>query len=88
MIIYFHPRFQKNYRKLDSKTKIQAEFRVTRFKIDPFDSILGTHHLHEKLKKQLSFSINSRCRILFEFVGKKQNEVIFLDIGDHDIYSV
>ena len=86
MIIYFHPRFQKSYRRLDPKTKAQAEFKVARFKVDPFDGILGTHHLHGKLKRQLSFSVNSRFRILFEFIGKKQDEVIFLDVGDHDIY--
>lgn len=34
----------------------------------------------------MSFSVNSRDRILFEFVGKNHNEVIFLDVGDHDIY--
>ena len=86
MIIYYHPRFQRSFRKLNPKTKAQAELRVKIFKNNPFQPILGTHHLHGKLKKQMSFSVNSRDRILFEFVGKNHNEVIFLDVGDHDIY--
>ena len=86
MIIYYHPRFQKSYRKLDPKTRVTAEFRIKRFKADPYESFLATHHLHGKLKNQLSFSVNSRYRILFEFVGRNHDEVIFLDIGEHDIY--
>ncbi|MEK7069140.1 MAG: hypothetical protein AAB947_02025 [Patescibacteria group bacterium] len=63
-----------------------ADRRILLFRRDPFDPRLDTHPLHGKLKKQWSFSINQRDRILFEFLDKKKEEVAFLDIGDHSIY--
>ena len=86
MTIYYHPRFQRKYRKLDAQIKAQAEESVALFRRDPFHVRLDTHQLHGKLKKQWSFSINNRDRILFEFLNKTKTEVVFLDIGDHRIY--
>jgi len=86
MIIYYHPHFRRNYRGLDKQVKAQAEESVTLFRRGPFHVRLDTHRLHGKLKKQWSFSVNSRDRILFEFLNKAQTEVVFLDIGDHRIY--
>ncbi len=86
MTIYYHPRFQRSYRGLDEQIKVQAEERVALFKRDPFNIRLDAHRLHGKLKKQWSFSINNRERILFEFLNKAKTEVVFLDIGDHRIY--
>lgn len=86
MKIYYHPRFKRSYRGLDSQIKVQAEESVALFRTDPFNIRLDTHRLHGKLKKQWSFSINSRYRILFEFLDKAKTEAVFLDIGDHRIY--
>lgn len=86
MTIYHHPRFLRNYRKLDEQTKAQAEKQVALFRRSPFDTRLDTHRLHGKLSKQWSFSVNNRERVLFEFLNKAQTEVVFLDIGDHRIY--
>lgn len=86
MIIYHHPRFKKSYYGLDEQIKAQAEKSVALFRSDPFNVCLDTHRLHGKLKKQWSFSVNIRHRILFEFLNKAQTEVVFLDIGDHRIY--
>ena len=72
---------------MDQKTKNQSEIKIAIFKKNPFDSRLATHHLHGKLKNQLSFSVNARYRILFEFLDKKQDEIVFLDIGTHDLYK-
>ena len=65
MIIYYHPHFRRNYRGLDKQVKAQAEESVTLFRRGPFHVRLDTHRLHGKLKKQWSFSVNSRDRILF-----------------------
>ena len=86
MIVYYHPRFQRSFRKLDRNVKKQGEGVVALFKRDPFNIRLDTHRLHGKLERQWSFSIDSRNRILFEFLDKVQKEVVFLDIGDHRIY--
>ena len=86
MTIYYHPRFQRSYRGLESQIKADAEERVALFLIDPFDIRLDTHRLHGKLKKQWSFSVNNRYRILFEFLNKAKDEIVFLDVGTHSIY--
>ena len=87
MTIYYHPRFSRSFRRLDPKTKVQAEARIAIFRDNPFDSRLKTHHLHGKLKRQLSFSVNSRMRVLFEFFDDEYREAVLLDIGDHNIYK-
>lgn len=87
MIIYYHPLFAKNYRLLEVKIKRKAELKIRIFKSNPFDVRLRTHHLHGKLKNQWSFSIDGVFRILFEFLSKNKKEVVFLDIGAHEIYK-
>lgn len=86
MIIYHHQRFRRSYYGLDEQIKAQAEESVALFRRDPFNVRLDTHRLRGKLKKQWSFSVNNRYRILFEFLNKAQTEAVFLDIGDHRIY--
>jgi len=84
MIIYFHPRFRGVFKKLPSLVKKKAERREKIFRRNPFDPRLDTHKLHGKLKTQWSFAIDDKYRILFEFYN---NDVIFLDAGDHDLYK-
>ncbi|KKU67993.1 MAG: Plasmid stabilization system [Parcubacteria group bacterium GW2011_GWA2_47_16] len=86
MTIYYHPRFQRNYRGLDEQIRTQAEESISLFQSDPFNIRLDTHRLHGRLKKQWSFSVNNRDRILFEFLNKSHTEVVFLDVGPHSIY--
>ena len=86
MIVYHHPHFKRSYRKLDRQIKEQAEERVALFKRDPFNIRLDTHRLHGKLKRQWSFSVDGRNRVLFEFLNTAKTEAVFLDIGDHRIY--
>ena len=86
MTIYYHPRFRRNYRGLESQIKAQAEESVALFRLDPFNIRLDTHPLHGKLKNQWSFLVNNRYRILFEFLNKARTEVVFLDVGSHSIY--
>ena len=86
MIIYYHPHFQRKYRGLDKQIQAQAEESVAFFRQNPFNIRLDTHRLHGKLRKQWSFSVSNRDRILFEFLDKAQTEVVFLDIGPHSIY--
>lgn len=86
MTIYYHPRFRRSFRGLDNEKKTQAEESIALFRSDPFNIRLDTHRLHGKLKKQWSFSVTNRDRVLFEFLNKDQTEVVFLDIGDHRIY--
>ena len=86
MTIYYHPRFQRCYKRLDPQIRLTAEKRIALFRKDALDQRLGTHRLHGKLKSLWSFSIDSRYRVLFEFINASQSEVIFLDIGNHSLY--
>ncbi len=86
MTIYLYPRYRRSFKRLDAQLQKLANERIVIFRQNAFDPRLDTHSLHGKLKNQWSFSVDGRNRILFEFLNKKKNEVVFLDIGDHSIY--
>lgn len=87
MTIHVYTRYRHSYKKLDSQLQELANQRISIFQNNLFDSRLDTHRLHGKLKNQWSFSVDGRNRILFEFLDKKKEDVVFLDIGDHSIYK-
>ncbi len=84
MKIFYAARFERHYKKLSPEIKQRAEQGEDIFRADPFHSLLKTHKLHGKLKNQWSFSVDNTYRIIFEFDDR---DVIFLDIGDHDLYK-
>lgn len=84
MNIYYHSRFKESYEKLPLSVKKKAELKENIFRENLFNSKLRTHKLHGKLKNQWSFSIDIKYRILFEF---DNNDVIFLDVGNHKLYK-
>jgi len=86
MTIYYHPQYSRSYGRLDSPLRRLVDERIKIFRADAFDPRIDTHRLHGKLKKQWSFSIDRRNRVLFEFLNKAKSEVVFLDVGDHSIY--
>lgn len=86
MTIFYKTRFLRGFYRLDPQLRKLTKERIMQFQHNPFDSRLDTHTLHGKLKKQWSFSVDSRYRILFEFLNNKKDEVVFLDIGNHSIY--
>lgn len=84
MTIFYHPRFHKSFAALPEVFQHKVERRVSIFRKDPHDHRLDTHKLHGKLQNFWSFSVDDKYRILFEF---DNSDVIFLDIGDHDLYK-
>ncbi len=82
--IYYHPQFRKSFLCLPEEVKRKAKSRIKIFKENPFHPLLDTHKLHGKLKEQRSFSVKGQYRILFIF---DNSDVIFLDIGPHEIYK-
>ncbi len=85
MQISYSPRFARHYRKLPLSEKLEIEEREEIFRHNPFDPRLKTHKLHGGYRGYWSFSVSRSKRIMFELVG--QNKVIFINIGDHDIYK-
>ena len=83
--INFTSKFAKNFKKLPTDIKLQAEKRIDLFRESPKSSNLKTHKLSGILNEFFSFRVNYSYRIIFAFENSK--ELTFIDIGDHSIYS-
>ncbi|MFC1663900.1 type II toxin-antitoxin system mRNA interferase toxin, RelE/StbE family [Patescibacteria group bacterium] len=86
MKIYYSSKFAREYRKLPLKIKKIAEKKEQIFKKNHFDKRLKTHKLKGSLIGFLSFSINQKYRIIFEFANSKK--VWFHSVGEHYIYKL
>lgn len=86
MIIRFHKNFEKQYKKLNSKTQSQAAARLEIFLNDPFNPILNNHPLKGKFIDYRSINISGDLRAIYKFNGLE--ECIFVFIGSHsELYS-
>ena len=83
--IYISSEFKKSFRKLSIQIQVLAEKKDPWFRKNAFDARLRTHKLRGELEGYWSYSINYQHRILFRFIN--DNEVIYYDIGAHDIYK-
>lgn len=75
-------RIYKKKIKNDQELKKRFWEAVELFSKEPFNPRLRTHKLTGKLEGLLAFSVAFDCRLIFKFIDK--NEVLFVDIGDHD----
>jgi len=78
-------RYKKSFRKLPSRIQRKAISRIKIFKENPFSRQLKTHPLSGKEKECWAFWVDYKYRIKFLFLSR--GEVLFLDIGTHDIYK-
>lgn len=85
MIIHLSSKFEKNYQKLPKRIKEKAKEKESIFRRNAFDPRLRIHKLSGKDKECWAFWINRSYRIKFIFLPNR--EVLFLDIGLHDIYK-
>jgi len=83
--IFTHLRFDKSYKKLPKRIKDRAKEKEKIFRESPFHPALGTHKLSGKEKESWVFDIDFHYRIKFLFLNDE--EVLFLDIGTHEIYK-
>lgn len=77
--------FLKHAARLPKKIREKTKERGLVFQENAFNSILRTHKLHGKDKEAWAFWIDYVYRIKFIFLA--ENEVLFLDIGTHNIYK-
>jgi len=77
--------FEKSFCKLPIRIQDLAIEKDKWFRKNAFDRRLHTHKLKGELEGYLSYYINRRYRVLFRFLN--DNEVIYYDIGTHDIYK-
>lgn len=85
MKILYSRQFAKEYRKLPSHVKDQAENKEELFRKNPFDPRLKTHKLKGELSGFYSFSISYHYRIVFHF--QNSEIVVFDNVGTHEIYK-
>ena len=83
--IKISPQFGKHYQKLPKRIKKIAKEKEKIFRENSFDSRLGTHKLKGEQKETWAFLITYSYRIKFLFLSS--GEVLFLDVGTHDIYK-
>jgi len=81
----YSEKFLKSLKKLPKRVIKKAEIREKIFRENPFDPRLGTHKLLGRYKDCWAFDIDYTYRIKFIFIDG--DEVLFLDIGTHDIYK-
>ncbi len=77
--------FEKSFRKLPSHIQRLAEKKDKWFRQNAFSRHLHAHKLKGELLGYWAYHVNYQYRILFRFLS--DNEVIYYDIGTHDIYK-
>lgn len=83
--IKYSRRFLKSLECLPDKIINQAQGKEEIFKENPFHSSLRTHKLSGKDRESWAFWVDYSYRIKFVFLSDE--EVLFLDIGMHEIYQ-
>lgn len=83
--IEYSRKFLKSLSRLPKRIIDKAELKEKAFKENCFDSRLKTHKLHGKEKEHWAFWVDYKYHIKFSFLNNE--EVLFLDIGTHDIYK-
>ena len=84
--IYFAPSFLRKLKSLDPNLQTEVVKKTEAFKDPNNHQSLKVHKLKGRLKGRYSFSVDYKNRIIFDYLNKK--EVVFLSIGNHDVYKV
>ena len=82
--IHFSSRFFKSFSKLPASIQALAKEKDAWFRANPFDPRLRTHKLKGELLGAWAYSVNQSYRVLFRFFS--HNQVLYYDIGTHEIY--
>jgi mRNA-degrading endonuclease YafQ of YafQ-DinJ toxin-antitoxin module len=76
--------FLKKVSRLEDSLIEEIRDRLELLKDEGNHSKLKVHKLHGKLKGSLSFYVNYKIRIIFEYTSK--SVIVLEDVGGHDIY--
>ena len=85
MIIRYKPSFVREFKKLPQELQEEALEKIESFKDANNHKKLKAHKLKGKLKDFYSFSVTYSHRVVFQYEAK--NEVVFVAIGNHDVYK-
>lgn len=84
MIIRYKPSFVREFKKLPQEHQEEALTKIKLFRDELNHKQLKVHKLSGKLAGYSSFSISYSHRIVFAHETK--HDVVFLMVGDHDVY--
>ena len=83
--VRYKPSFIRQFKKLPEPLREEVLERMEIFRNNPNAPTLRVHKLSGSLKGSLSFSVNYRYRIVFEW--EEKNVAALMSIGDHDVYK-
>ncbi|MBT3817633.1 MAG: type II toxin-antitoxin system mRNA interferase toxin, RelE/StbE family [Candidatus Magasanikbacteria bacterium] len=83
MIIHFHKKFSKQYKRLDNRIQKKIDRVVSTFRIDPFNASLKNHKLSGVMKDKRAISVNGDIRIIFQEF-EDYTLVIMFSVGGHE----
>ncbi|HEX9721664.1 MAG TPA: type II toxin-antitoxin system mRNA interferase toxin, RelE/StbE family [Candidatus Paceibacterota bacterium] len=81
MKLYFHKKFEKQYKRLRKNEQQRVQERIILFRENRFHPILENHPLQGKYVGHHSINIGGDLRALFKQVGA--DEYWFVKIGTH-----
>ena len=81
--VLYHPKFVKEFKKLDQSIQKRAIEVEKLFRINPLHPSVRLHQLKGRLSGLWSISVTMHVRIIFERM--ENGDLIFLSIGQHDI---
>ena len=81
MIVKYHSKFKKQYKKLPNRIQLQFDERFLLFLDDPTAPALRVHPLKGKYQGYWSMNITGDIRALYLHVGEEL--IIFALIGTH-----
>mgnify|MGYP001571473553 CR=1 FL=1 len=85
MEIAYTPAFIRQFNVLPLELQEEVLEKTELFKDRKNHKALKVHKLHGRLASRYGFSIDYKNRIVFTYLEK--DEVVFLAVGDHDIYN-
>lgn len=84
IVILYKPTFVRQYDALPKELQEEVKERTLLFQKNPRLPLLRTHKLKGPLRGFLSFSVNYRYRIVFQW--ENRCTAAFLAVGDHGVY--
>ena len=85
--IKYKPSFIRDFKKLAQEIQEEGFEKIELFKNNENHHKLKVHKLKGKLKNFYSFSITYSHGVVFEYKSKDKQSVVFLAVGDHEVYK-
>ncbi|MBI3332033.1 type II toxin-antitoxin system mRNA interferase toxin, RelE/StbE family [Candidatus Peregrinibacteria bacterium] len=83
--IIYKPAFLRTLKKFPMELREEVKEKIRIFREDPKHPSLRVHKLKGALRGRWSFSVNYQYRVVFRY--ENEHTVLFLMVGDHDVYK-